>query len=116
MTRRFRIPAVPYGQSVHPAPERVKTVRVTLNGKRQTVHLLAYGWETRNSWGHSAYCPETDQTSRIRYYNRTWEAERFDSVLADLLHKVRLTDARFARAERRKARERRKAAARAAIG
>ena len=43
-------------------------------------------WETRGSWGHRAYVlkdgSELSQAKR-RYYNRTWEAYRFQSVGED---------------------------------
>ena len=90
---------------VRPAAERTVARRVTINGKRQTVHLCAYGWETRNAWGHSAYCPELNLFSKVRYYNRTWEAQRFDSVISDLLHKCRMLDAGYRKAKAREARE-----------
>ena len=89
---------IPYLSSpaiVRPAAERTVTRRVTINGKRQTIHLCAYGWETRNSWGHSAYCPELGIAERVRYYNRTWEASRFDTVLSLLFDKCRMTDAAY---------------------
>ena len=95
------IPCLSSPAIVHPAAERVQTRRVTLNGKRQTVHLCAYGWSTRHSWGHSAYCPELNLEARIRYYNRTWEAERFNSVLSCLWDKILDTDAKH-RAEKRR--------------
>ena len=88
----------------HPAAERTDSKRLTLNGKRQTIHLCAYGWETRNSWGHTAYCPELGMEAKIRYYNRTWECHRFDSVISQLLYKVRMTDGKFAAKEREKSR------------
>ena len=101
-------PSLPYLSSpacVHPAAERVDTVRVTLNGKRKTLHLCAYGWSTRYSWGHTAYCPELGIEAKIRYYNRTWEAERFNSVIASLLDKCKMTDGNYRKAKAREARE-----------
>jgi hypothetical protein len=92
--------------TVHPAAEREDTK--TINGK--TIHLLAYGWSTRRSWGHTAYCPELGLTNKIRYYNRTWEAHRFDSVIHGLLYKCRMQlDGDFRKAENKAVRERRKA-------
>lgn len=88
----------------HPAAERTDAHRLTINGKRQTIHLCAYGWETRNSWGHSAYCPELGLSAKCRYYNRTWEAHRFDSVMDKLLETCRMRDRKYAakrRAENR---------------
>lgn len=88
-----------------PAAERTDSKRVTINGKRQTLHLCAYGWETRNAWGHSAYCPELGISAKCRYYNRTWEARRFDSVISKLLYLCRMQDANFAKRERKNNRE-----------
>lgn len=49
-----------------------------------TVDVTAYGWETRYSWGHTAEVMvnfETVARAKIRYYNRTWESYRFQSVI-----------------------------------
>lgn len=52
------------------------------------VDISAFGWQTRYSWGHeatiSANCMEIAR-SRIRYYNRTWESYRFQSVIHSAL-------------------------------
>ena len=93
------IPYPPAPLLCHPAAERTDSKRITLNGKRQTIHLCAYGWEKRYSWGHTAYCPELGLSATIRYYNRTWERHRFDSVIGKLLHECRMTDAAFRRKE-----------------
>lgn len=95
----------PYGC----APERVESKRVTINGERKTIHLCAYGWQTRHSWGHAAFCPELGTTQKIVYYNRTWEAKRFDSVLSCLFEKCLLVDRKRASRARKEERERRKA-------
>lgn len=89
------------------APERVIAKRVTINGERQTIHLCAYGWETRYSWGHAAFCPELHVTEKVRYYNRTWESNRFDSVLSLLMEKCLLCDSKRAAAQRKADRKRR---------
>ena len=97
---------IPYPSSpvlCHPAAEREDKKTLTLNGKRQTIHLCAYGWETRYSWGHTAYCPELGISVKFRYYNRTWEAHRFDSVISELLHRVKMTDKNFRAKQRRDA-------------
>lgn len=51
--------------------------------------ITARSWETRYSWGHeatiSANCMEVAR-SRIRYYNRTWETYRYQSVLHCAIH------------------------------
>ena len=64
-----------------------KTVNLAeiTNGKMMgTIHIKAEGWSTRHSWGHKAeiWANGTLAVScRYRYYNRTWEAYRFQSVL-----------------------------------
>lgn len=99
------LPCLSTPSIVHPAAERTVTRRITIDGKRQTIHLCAYGWETRNAWGHSAYCPELNISAKCRYYNRTWEAERFDGVIASLLEKCRMQDAGYRKAKAREDRE-----------
>lgn len=99
------LPCLSTPSIVHPAAERTVTRRITIDGKRQTIHLCAYGWETRNAWGHAAYCPELNISAKCRYYNRTWEAERFDGVIASLLEKCRMQDAGYRKAKARKDRE-----------
>lgn len=86
--------------SVHPLAERVESHRITLNGKRQTIHICAYGWETRNAWGHMAYCPELDISNKCRYYNRTWESYRFETAIKGCLHKCKMLDPNFRKRER----------------
>lgn len=94
------------------APERVDSKRVTINGKRVTLHLCAYGWESRHAWGHAAFCPELGTTEKYVYYNRTWEANRFDSVLRGLFEKCLLCDNKRRAAKNREDRARRKEARR----
>lgn len=52
--------------------------------------ICANGWETRYSWGHTAEvwagC-EKMATAKMRYYNRTWEEYRFQSVIHEALYK-----------------------------
>lgn len=57
----------------------------TMDGK---ITVTAWGWDTRHSWGHEAEVtidiqgrPTRFGHSRVRYYNRTWECYRFQSVL-----------------------------------
>lgn len=48
-------------------------------------------WETRNSWGHRAYFlkdGEKQTQANIRYYNRTWESYRFQSVGVDAVSRA----------------------------
>ena len=64
-----------------------KTVNLAeiTNGKMMgTIHIKAEGWSTRHSWGHTAeiWANGTLAVScRYRYYNRTWESYRYESVL-----------------------------------
>ena len=53
------------------------------NGKKYIFRCWYY--ETRNSWGHWCEVIDGDNYNtickcRARYYNRTWEAYRFQSV------------------------------------
>lgn len=59
-----------------------------------TKHLTveAETYETRYSWGHKAWVyldGEEIAGSRITYYNRTWEAYQFESVLYSLYEKCK---------------------------
>lgn len=60
------------------------------NGKMMGgIEVSARGWETRYSWGHTAEVSvnyEVVARSKFRYYNRTWEAYRFQSVIHSALH------------------------------
>lgn len=51
--------------------------------------IVAYSYETRNSWGHKATLIHngTHELNRykIRYYNRTWECYRYQSVIKSVL-------------------------------
>ena len=54
------------------------------------ITICANGWQTRYSWGHTAEvwagCEKMAE-ARIRYYNRTWESYRFQSVIHEALAK-----------------------------
>ncbi len=59
--------------------ERIK--KIELNGI--TFEVFGQYWETRNSWGHNGYLLQDGREiarDKIRYYNRTWEAYRFQSA------------------------------------
>lgn len=51
--------------------------------------IVAHSYETRNSWGHKATLLHNDSstlnTYKIRYYNRTWETYRYQSVIKSVL-------------------------------
>ena len=51
----------------------------TMDG--EIIHIVAYYFETARSWGHRAYIEETGDAVKINYYNRTWEAFKYESVL-----------------------------------
>lgn len=57
-----------------------------LTGGKMTgeITVIANGWETRHSWGHRAEILDGCRVvarANIRYYNRTWESYRFQSVI-----------------------------------
>lgn len=51
--------------------------------------IVAYSYETRNSWGHKATLIHngTHELNRykITYYNRTWETYRYQSVIKSVI-------------------------------
>lgn len=51
--------------------------------------IVAYSYETRNSWGHKATLIHngTHELNRykITYYNRTWETYQYQSVIQSVL-------------------------------
>jgi len=58
--------------------------KITNGALTGDIRIIARGWETRYSWGHEAYimlgCTQVAY-AKYRYYNRTWESYRFQSVL-----------------------------------
>lgn len=71
--------------------ERQKAMNKTIDLARLTggkmmgeIDISAYSWETRYSWGHTAEVSvnyETVARAKFRYYNRTWEAYCYQSVI-----------------------------------
>ena len=66
----------------------IDLAKVTAGKMMGEIEISAWGWETRYSWGHTAevsvnYRPVA--RARFRYYNRTWESYRFQSVLHSAL-------------------------------
>ena len=60
------------------------------NGKKYIFRCWYY--ETRNSWGHWCEVIDGDNYTtickcRVRYYNRTWESYRFQSVALQAVEK-----------------------------
>jgi hypothetical protein len=51
--------------------------------------IVAYSYETRNSWGHKAELINNNNytlnTYKITYYNRTWECYQYQSVIKSVL-------------------------------
>lgn len=56
------------------------------------IYIVAETYETRYSWGHKAYLfkngHEVDY-AKITYYNRTWEAYQYESILQSLVRKTK---------------------------
>ena len=52
--------------------------------------IVAYSYETRNSWGHKAYLVNDNNRTlneyKITYYNRTWETYQYQSVIKSVLY------------------------------
>lgn len=52
--------------------------------------IVAYSYETRNSWGHKAELINNNNytlnTYKITYYNRTWECYQYQSVIKSVLY------------------------------
>lgn len=51
--------------------------------------IVAYSYETRNSWGHKATLILNDTRElnqyKITYYNRTWECYQYQSVIKSVI-------------------------------
>lgn len=73
----------------------VSQMFITIENKAKGVYIEMKAWyyETRNSWGHKGYiwghvgdnyCNTND--FKIRYYNRTWECYRFQSLLSKMFY------------------------------
>lgn len=62
------------------------------NGKKYAFRCWSY--KTRNSWGHWCEVLDVDNyynticKCRVRYYNRTWEAYKFQSVAVQAVEKA----------------------------
>jgi len=51
----------------------------TLNG--DDLNIICFVFDTGKSWGHKAVIQNTGEQVKINYYNRTWEAFKYESVL-----------------------------------
>lgn len=62
--------------------------RFQFQNELKDIRVYCEYYETRNSWGHKGHV-ETGthylNKGRIRYYNRTWECYRYQSLLKDLV-------------------------------
>lgn len=51
--------------------------------------IVAYSYETRNSWGHKAKLIKNNDYTlneyKITYYNRTWECYQYQSVIKSVI-------------------------------
>lgn len=69
----------------------IELAKLTNGRIRGVIEFSAWYWETRYSWGHKAAITNeygsTLATAKIRYYNRTWEVYRFQSVLHSVIAK-----------------------------
>ena len=67
----------------------IDLARLTGGKMAGEIDISAHGWETRYSWGHTAEVSANFHTisrAKFRYYNRTWEVYRFQSVIHQALH------------------------------
>lgn len=52
--------------------------------------IVAYSYETSNSWGHKAELIKNNDYTlnkyKITYYNRTWECYQYQSVIKSVLY------------------------------
>ena len=71
----------------YPKAERTVKTTIEVHGVSKEITLCAYYWSKGGRWGHGAYCPEMGIKKSIEYFNRTWEAWVFDTVLACLKEK-----------------------------
>lgn len=56
-----------------------------------SVHIDCEAYETRYSWGHKAYLYVDDRQKaykKITYYNRTWEAYTYQTILSCIVESV----------------------------
>lgn len=54
--------------------------------------IICEYWETSRAWGHRAilmYKGMRIQEAKIRYYNRTWEVYRFQSVMRKVVNEYK---------------------------
>lgn len=68
---------------------------ITIENKAKNIFIEMKAWyyETRNSWGHKGYiCGHIGDSYaerndfKIRYYNRTWECYKFQSLLSSMFY------------------------------
>ncbi len=58
-----------------------------INGVKFT--FVCEFWKTRNCWGHKVALYKNDnvliETAKVRYYNRTWESYKYQSVIKSVI-------------------------------
>lgn len=67
----------------------MKNINVFVNAGGFTV--TAWTWETSQAWGHEATILKDNQEmgrARVRYYNRTWEAWTYQSVIRSAIENI----------------------------
>ena len=73
------------------------------NYKKQIYTLILYfnSFETRSTWGHEGdvtlyigddWQGRKETSHKIRYYNRTYERYRYESLLNSLINKLKIDD------------------------
>lgn len=76
----------------------MKTGDITIK-KFKNYEFVCWYWETSNSWGHECRLCDVGEMAgieigkaRVRYYNRTWEAYTFQSVMYEALENYKKSE------------------------
>ena len=76
----------------------MKTGDITIK-KFKDYEFVCWYWETSNAWGHECRLCKTGEMAgfelskaRVRYYNRTWEAYTFQSVMYEALENYKKSE------------------------
>lgn len=58
----------------------------TPDGK--TLSFYCWSTSTRTGFCHTVWCSDTDQTTKVSYYNRTWESYQYQTALQKAFEKL----------------------------
>lgn len=50
--------------------------------------FVCFGWDTSNAWGHEVHLLKNGYEfakAKVRYYNRTWEAYKYQSAMCEAI-------------------------------